>query len=303
MADNGDSWKLTIPCNKAEAEAAPLVDAPEEPGWPVIMTQEPDPDRPDDWLLEAYFDHEPGPVLITQVMALVPSAAGVEPQIEHLAAQDWVTMSQAGLEPVRAGRFFVHTPVHRDSVPTDAVAFEIDAGLAFGTGQHETTSGCLVLLDRLAERGVRIRNLIDVGTGTGLLAFAGMHLWPQAWAMATDIDPISIDVSRDNAAINNIPQGEEAGELTLAVADGMAHEAIAARAPFDLVVANILAGPLIDLAPSICETVESGGHVILAGLLATQADKVIDAYAVEGVTLIDRIDRGDWSCLLLCKRG
>ena len=113
MADNGDSWKLTIPCNKAEAEAAPLADAPEEPGWPVIMTQEPDPDRPDDWLLEAYFDHEPAAALIAQVLALVPSAAGMAPRIEHLAAQDWVTMSQAGLEPVRAGRFYVHTPVHR----------------------------------------------------------------------------------------------------------------------------------------------------------------------------------------------
>lgn len=303
MADQGDSWKLIMPCTKAEAEDAPLFEAPEEAGWPVIMTSEPDPDLPEEWLMEAYFDHEPSQELVAKVLALVPSSAGVAPRIEHLPAQDWVTMSQAGLEPVHAGRFFVHTPIHRDAIPADAVPFEIDAGLAFGTGQHETTSGCLILLDLLATRGVEARNLIDLGTGTGLLAFAALHLWPQALAIATDIDPISIDVSRDNAVVNHIALGEGPGELALAVADGMAHEAIAARAPYDLVIANILAGPLIDLAPSVCAGVAADGYVILAGLLATQAEKVASAYAAEGVLLEHRIVRGDWACLLLRKQG
>lgn len=304
MAEQGESWKLTIPCSKAEGEAIAMFDAPEdEPCWPVIMTSEPDPDQPDRWQMEAYFDHDPSPDLVARLLALLPSAAGHASVIEHLPPQDWVTMSQAGLEPVQAGRFFVHTPLHRDAIPADAVAFEIDAGLAFGTGQHETTSGCLILLDHLQDRQVVVTNLIDIGTGTGLLAFAAMRLWPGACAMATDIDPISIAVTRDNAEVNHIPLGDQPGMLALVVADGMEDAAIAVRAPFDLVIANILAAPLIDMAASICAGVARGGHVILAGLLGTQAGKVIAAYEAQGVRLDHRIDRGDWACLLLNKQG
>jgi ribosomal protein L11 methyltransferase len=314
MSDTGDSWKLTLPCSKAEAESIAMMDAPDEnsgditdeqAGWPVIMTSEPDPDRPDDWQLEAYFDHDPAPALIAQVAALAPSATGIAPIIAHLPPDDWVTMSQAGLEPVMAGRFFVHTPQHRDAVPNGAVAFEIDAGLAFGTGQHETTSGCLILIDHLeamlATQGATVTRHVDLGTGTGLLAFAAMHVWPDAIAVATDIDPISIDVTADNAAINHVLLGNAPGQLQLAVADGTDHPVVQAHAPFDLVIANILAGPLIDMAADIAGIARSNGHIILAGLLITQADKVIAAYAAQGASLIHRIERGDWACLLLQK--
>ena len=150
-----DSWKVTLPCTKAEAEAltediVPLamLDSP-----PVLMTSEPDPERPDDWRMDAYFEDEPGPDDIALLLGLVPSAGGIAPVVEQLGDEDWVTLSQAGLEPIHAGRFFVHTPVHRDAVPAGAVAFEIDAGRAFGTGQHETTTGCLLALDRLKATG------------------------------------------------------------------------------------------------------------------------------------------------------
>jgi ribosomal protein L11 methyltransferase len=226
----------------------------------------------------------------------------VRPSAERLGDEDWVTLSQAGLMPIRAGRFFVHTPSHRDEVPTNAVAFEIDAGRAFGTGQHETTTGCLIALDRLKAQGARAANLADIGTGTGLLAFAAMHLWPTAAAAASDIDPIAIEVAAANAAINHVSLGRARGQLELVVAAGMDDRRLRARAPYDLVIANILAGPLIDLAPSLARALAPGGRLILAGLLATQADKVAAAYRRQGMAPAMRIEGGDWPTLVMRKR-
>ncbi|PTQ10852.1 50S ribosomal protein L11 methyltransferase [Sphingomonas oleivorans] len=299
------SWKLTLPCNKEEAEALSGhvaafddMDAP-----PVLMTSEPDPARPDDWQLDAYFEGEPDPATIALIRELVPSARGIEALIEPVEDADWVTISQNWLEPIRAGRFFVHTAAHADAVPAETVAFHIEAGRAFGTGHHETTTGCLLMLDRLAEDGAIFANIADIGTGTGLLAFAARALWPQARIIASDIDPVSIDVSEENAVANGIPTGEGPDHLELIVAPGVEHERLQARAPYDLLIANILAGPLIDLAPSFCAAVAPGGSVILAGLLDHQADAVIAAYADEGLLPADRIDRGDWPTLRLKKQS
>jgi len=291
------SWRVTLHCTRAEAEAVPDSDALfamlETP--PVIVADEPDPHAPDDWRIHAYFEDQPS---TQELILLTRLAYGSEPELEHLGDTDWVTLSQAGLEPIRAGRFFVHTPIHRDAIPPGATAFEIDAGLAFGTGQHDTTAGCLAVLDALASKGHRAENIADIGTGTGLLAFAALALWPQAKAIATDIDPISIDVTADNAAINAVPLGQAPGQLLLAVADGMDHPLLAARAPFDLLIANILAGPLIDLAPAFAAAVTPGATLILAGLLDTQADGVIAAYAEQGMEVVERGD-GEWCVLVL----
>jgi ribosomal protein L11 methyltransferase len=296
------SWKASLPCTKAEAEriaeAAPDFDGYDEP--PVLMTSEPDPDRPDEWRLDAYFDREPDADALAQVAALAPSAT-VAPVVEALPDEDWVTLSQQGLEPIRAGRFFVHTPAHRDSVPEDAIAFEIDAGRAFGTGQHETTTGCLEALDRLKETGLSFANLADIGTGTGLLAFAALSLWPKAKATASDIDPVSIAVTEENAAINRIPLGTGAGEIELVVADGMDEPRLKARAPYDLLIANILAGPLIHLAPGFAKAIVPGGRIVLAGLLTTQAEAVAAAYRRQGFAGIFAIERRDWTILAMRK--
>jgi ribosomal protein L11 methyltransferase len=221
-----------------------------------------------------------------------------EPQVEQLAEDDWVTMSQSGLKPIRAGRFFVHTPTHRGAAPVGTIPFEIAASLAFGTGQHATTAGCLAALDSLQRNGCEFANIADVGTGTGLLAFATLALWPGARCIATDIDPISIDVSRGNAAINGVAVGHRPGQLLLAVADGMDSPLLAARAPFDLIVANILAGPLVELAPAFAAALAPGGMIILAGLLDNQADAVIAAYEPHGLTAGDR-GTGEWPVLIL----
>lgn len=293
------SWRVTLCCTRAEAEALPESEElfPYSESPPVIVAEEPDPHAPNDWRIHAYFADQPS----TQELILLRRlAANSEPDVEHLGEDDWVTMSQAGLEPIRAGRFFVHTPTHRDERPAGAIAFEIDAGLAFGTGQHDTTAGCLAALDRLHSDGTSFRNIADIGTGTGLLAFAALALWPKARAIATDIDPISIDVTKENAAVNGIALGHEPGQLLLAVADGMDHPLLAARAPFDLLIANILAGPLVDLAPAFAAAVTSGATLILAGLLDSQADNVIAAYEAQDCKLVDR-STGEWCILILTR--
>ena len=292
------SWRVSLDCTRAEAENLP--DAgdlfPDADNPPVLVADEPDEKRPDAWRIHAYFDRQPGWEELKRLEGL---AADSDPVIERLdEATDWVTASQAGLDPIRAGRFFVHTPPHYKDRPEGATCFEIDAGLAFGTGQHATTAGCLAALDRLQAQDKSFANIADIGTGTGLLAFAALALWPKAKCIATDIDPIAVDVSRDNAAINGVHLGHGEGELLLAVADGMDSAMLTARAPFDLLIANILAGPLIELAPAFAKATVPGGTIILAGLLDTQADAVVEAYLAEGCTVVER-GLGEWTVLVL----
>ncbi|RZV49255.1 MAG: 50S ribosomal protein L11 methyltransferase, partial [Sphingomonadaceae bacterium] len=191
-------------------------------------------------------------------------------------------------------------PMHHHLRPDGATSFEIDAGLAFGTGQHATTKGCLEALDRLEQAGASFSNVADIGTGTGLLAFSALALWPEAKAIATDIDPVAVAVSEENAVINQIAIGHGEGQLLLATADGMAHPMIAARAPYDLLIANILAGPLKELAEDFTKALAPGGTVILAGLLDTQAQDVIAAYEERGMT-VKESGQGEWRVLVLEK--
>jgi ribosomal protein L11 methyltransferase len=259
---------------------------------PVLVADEPDEARPNDWLIHAYFDHHPTADDLTSLAAL---GAG-EWHVQQLGEADRVTMSQAGLQPIRAGRFHVHTPTYAPD--PERINFEIDAGLAFGTGQHATTAGCLEALDRLCTEGLHFVNIADIGTGTGLLAFAALALWPEARAIATDIDPIAVDVACDNAAINGIALGHNAGELLITTADGMDSPMLAARAPFGLIIANILAGPLIELARDFAKSLAPGGTIILAGLLDTQAEAVAAAYEKLGLRLTHR-GPGEWPVLVL----
>lgn len=295
------SWKLTLPCTRAEAEALE-VDATGLDPAPVLLTSETIEDDHDSWQLEAYFDGKPNSAALAAVQALVPSAAGVKAVAYKIRDADWVTMSQAGIEPVHAGRFYVHTGTNKGAIPAGATAFRIDAGLAFGTGTHETTSGCLKTLDALKTSGKRVRNLLDLGTGTGLLAFAAMHLWPGAYATASDIDPKSVEVTADNADLNGVALGDAPGELALAAAAGMEHPLLIGRAPYDLIIANILAGPLIELAPNVSMALAEGGTLVLAGLLGKQADAVAHAYRRQGLRLAGRIDTGEWPALRFVKR-
>ena len=290
------SFRVTIPCSRAQGEAIGAMD--DLPGFgddpPVLVADEPDESKPDDWLIHAYFDHHP----TLDDIALLAGLGSGAPVLQQLGDANWVALSQAGLQPIRAGRFYVHTPMQSGTIPAGTVPLEIDAGLAFGTGQHATTAGCLAALDALERGGRRFANAADIGTGTGLLAFAALALWPEAKCIATDVDPVAIDVARDNAAINRVSLGHGPGELLLAVADGMDSPLLAARAPFDLIVANILAGPLIELAPDFAKALAPGGTIILAGLLDTQSEAVAAVYEILGLVLTDR-GSGQWPVLVL----
>jgi ribosomal protein L11 methyltransferase len=299
------AWRLTVPCTRLEAQA--IMEADEEslfPGLaqaPVLSASEPDPARPALWHLEAYFGYEPEEADIAAVKALVPGATFADVKLLPLPATDWVSQSQAGMAPIIAGRFRVRNSA-QDGVESGRIDLLVSASRAFGTGQHETTRGCLMMLDRLRRRGMRFGNVADIGTGTGLLAFAALRLWPRAHAIASDIDPVAIAVAAGNAAVNGIALGSGSGALVLRAAPGVDDDRLVARAPYDLVIANILAGPLVELAPGLSTQLAEGGMLVLAGLLDVQADRVIAAYRARGVMLIARIDQGDWPTLLLRKR-
>ena len=293
------TWKLTFACKRAEADLF-TGDVPELADFdppPVVMTSEPDESKPDDWQLDVYTEEHPPQALIEAVSALLPSAGGANTLVE-LADEDWVTRSQAGLDPVEAGRFFVHTAADAERLPPGRIGLQIEAGLAFGTGQHATTTGCLLTLDALE---LAPKNALDLGTGTAILALAVVKAWPESVVTASDIDPVAIKVSRENTEVNMVNIGQAAGEIALYVADGLEDVALAARGPFDLVVANILAGPLIEMAPSIAAALAPGGTLILAGLLAGQAEAVEAAYRNCGVTPASRTVIGEWPTLRLLK--
>ncbi len=298
------SWLLTLPCTRKEAEALheddewlSLFDPP-----PSVVAEEIEAFNDTKWRLKAYFPDKPEKEVVAEIQNRIPSAANAKAVVEELPDEDWLVLSQQGLQPVYAGRFYVHTSTNKTSVPAGAVPFLIEASRAFGTGGHETTSGCLAMLDRMKRVGKRFDLIADIGTGTGLLTFAAQYLWPRAYLTASDIDPVSVEVTAENAHINNIALGASPGELALCVATGTDHPLIRQRAPYDLVIANILAGPLIELAPSLASILDEGGSLILAGLLDTQAAGVLSAYRMCGFRLQQRCDMGDWPCLWLVKR-
>lgn len=298
-----DSWKIVLPCSRAEAAAIEAAD--ELPGLvdpPVLLTHELDPSRPDQWQLEVFFPSPPDAMTIAAIEALVPSAASQATRVERVADADWVTLSQAGLEPIAAGRFFIHTAGHAHAVPVGSVALLIEAGRAFGTGHHETTTGCLWAIERLARQGRRFGRILDLGTGTGLLAFAAARVWPRAHVVASDIDPVSIEVAAGNAAVNQITLGRRPGQVELRVAAGLGDRRIAA-APYGLILANILAQPLITLAADITSALEPGGSLVLAGLLTSQARNVEEAYRRQGLRIERRDGRGEWAILQLRRPG
>ena len=296
------AWKLLALAPRSVIEAALLAheDAADWDPDIVIAGSEVAEDKPNDWQLEAWLPRKPAcddKAAVARLFAKAPTF-----RIEELPETDWLTTSQTGLEPIRAGRFYVHTPEHPPLNEAGMRDYSIPASQAFGTGQHATTAGCLAMLSEMKARGVVVKNLADIGTGTGLLAFAALHLWPRAFATASDIDDVCLSVVDENARANGMAQGGRPGELTMLVADGMDHPLLEARGPYDLIIANILAGPLIDLAPHFAKSLVPGGHLVLAGLLTTQEAQVRAAARRAGLRIAERLVSGDWSILWLRQR-
>ena len=295
-------WSLSLGCNRADAEAMPDIGEvfPDLADPPSLNVEEPDPDRPDAWVLTAYFNGKPDAVLVDRVTALFPSA--IEIVLAPLPDADWTTLSQRNLDPVRAGRFLVHTRAHGDAVRPGDIAIAIEAGLAFGTGQHATTHGCLLALDRLGKhRG--FARIVDLGTGTGVLAIAAARRWKRSRTIASDIDPVSIAVTRANLRDNKVAAGRGPGRIELVVAAGMQHRRLAAGARYDLIIANILAPPLVAISRPVSAALAPGGVLVLAGLLRSQAVRVRAAYRKHGlVPLAPQSRCGEWPCVVLTRK-
>lgn len=296
------SWKLTSYAKKPVIQAA-LLAHDEREDWDfdlVVSGREIDEEHPQDWVLEAWYPNKPG---VAQKTAIAELFQGDPPKfsVEKLPDEDWLVLSQQGVDPIKAGRFHVHTPDHKPVEGAENLC--VPASQAFGTGQHETTAGCLAMLHAMKRQGVIARNMADIGTGTGLLAFAALRLWPNALATASDIDVVCAEVVSDNCDLNDVKLGARRGELTMVIADGMGDPLLDARGPYDLLIANILAGPLVDLAPDFAEAVAPSGHVLLAGLLTEQENRVRRAYRKAGFRLASRLVNGDWSILWLRKRS
>lgn len=247
------------------------------------------------WLLECYFASQPDEAAVRDMIRPVVGAEADAATFAAIDQKDWVAASLEGLQPVRAGRFLVHGAHDRHRVRPNDLALEIEAALAFGTGHHGTTRGCLLALaDELARR--RPLRVLDVGTGTGILAFAAAKATRRR-VVAGDIDPVAIAVARDNARANGV-----APHLTLYVGPGVRHPAAAPVRAFDLVFANILAKPLKRLAPSLAARVAPGGTLVLSGLLGRDVPGVLSACRAQGFALAKRRDLEGWAALTL-KRG
>ena len=251
---------------------------------------------PDGWSVEAHFAGVPDEAAVRAcVAAAAGEDAGAALGFETVAATDWIAASLRGLKPVLAGRFTVHGAHDRAAVAPNRMGIEIEAALAFGTGHHGTTRGCLLALDRIVKTR-RPRRVLDVGTGTGVLAIAAAKALRRP-VLASDIDPEAVGIARANARLNGA-----APWVTCLHAAGLTDRRIHARAPFDLVFANILLPPLKRLARPLARLMAPNARVILSGLLATQENAALAAYRAHGLLLVRRIPLDEWVTLVLAKR-
>ena len=287
MSTSPPLWKASVTVAKVRrADVMALFElAPPKP-QAVLIAEDP---FGADATVEALYDSEPDEALLSLLVGGSVTAA-------PLPDRDWIRQSQIGLHPVRAGRFFLYGAHDAGRVPHGVIPICIEAGLAFGTGHHETTALCLKALS-LSARRERPRSVLDLGCGSGVLAIAAAKLW-RLPVIATDIDPIAVEVARDNCRSNGV------GPLVrAAVADGLEHPAIRANAPYELILANILASPLTRLAPALSAALARGGTAVLSGLLRSQETLVQSYYRTQGMVFRQALREGPWSALVLERPG
>ncbi len=279
--------RLYLTATKAEADRifAVLETVFEDDGLPLAVL-ELDEER-DLHEVSLYADGDIEPVEVRLKAELTALGLSQPVEREVLPDVDWVARSLEGLKPVRAGRFLVHGAHDRQKRHAGDIAIEIEAGLAFGTGHHGTTAGCLAMLERVAIRE-KPRNALDLGTGSAVLAIALARL-AHIPVLATDIDPVAVDVAAANARLNHVSSLVET-----VTAPGFHHPIFAARAPFDLIVANILARPLMKLAPEMAKYLTPGGSIVLSGILDRQRDAVVAAYTGQQFRHVRTTHREGW---------
>ncbi len=244
------------------------------------------------WEVGAYFQGAPD----SAGLALLAAMHGAKPfAVSELPEEDWVAKVRRELTPVEAGRFFVYGGHDADRLPEDRIGLLIEASMAFGTGHHGTTQGCLLALDQLLSDGGLEGPVLDLGCGTAVLAMAAAHEMDTT-VLASDIDEVAVEVARANLAANDM-----VGQVTCFEAAGLDHKAIASVAPFGLIFANILKAPLIALSPGITASLNPGGIAILSGILNEQADEVVEVYRQNGNTELSRREIGEWTTTILQK--
>ncbi|MGH1466438.1 MAG: 50S ribosomal protein L11 methyltransferase [Cognatishimia sp.] len=242
------------------------------------------------WEVGGYFTERPDEMSLT----LLQVALGAKPfAISELPDEDWVAKVKRELSPVQAGRFFVYGSHDADKVPADCEPLLIEAAMAFGTGHHGTTLGCLKALDRLMDLGFVGKNVADIGCGTAVLGMAAARVWPNT-VLVSDIDEVAVDVALANVTANNLQ-----GRIRCYEAAGFEHPDLLNKAPFDLVFANILKAPLVMLAPDMGRNIGKDGYAILSGILNEQADDVVAAYGDHGFEVRTREEIGEWTTLTL----
>ncbi len=276
------------PAAEALGEALESLVTPEPTGVGVFEVE----DGSGLWEVGAYFIEAPDEI----ALALLAAAHNAKPfAVSELPETDWVAHVKRELSPVEAGRFFVYGSHDADKLPADRVGLLIEAAMAFGTGHHGTTLGCLLALEEISAAAPKTK-IADIGCGTAVLAMGAAHIWPGAVVVASDIDPVAVDVAEANLAVNGMT-----GKVQCIEAAGMDHPDLAQHAPYDLIFANILKGPLIELAPDLAGSLGAGGHLILSGLLIEQAEDIIAAYTAQGLSLVARREIGEWAALTLTR--
>ena len=244
------------------------------------------------WEVGAYFSEKPDDISLALLAAVFQAE---EFKISELPQIDWVSKVQRSLKPVVAGRFFVYGSHDSDKVPPDCEPLLIEASMAFGTGHHGTTKGCLLALEQLIKVGFKAKNVIDVGCGTAVLAMAAARIF-SANVIASDIDSVAHSVAKMNINANGLDQNIQCFE-----ASGFAHEQIKTKNPFDLIFANILLAPLLAIATDISKYSLSGGYVVLSGILSEQAELVVNKYTGVGFSLSNQIEIGEWVTIIFRK--
>ena len=292
MNDTGDDatlWQLRfpIPLDAVEEVLAVLDDEAQS----FATYEEDDGDWRCEIITRAAPDRERWRAVLEEALGDVAPAAA-EIVIEPVAEQDWLEATKRSFPPIAVGRFWVHGSHVEEAPPAGTVPLRIDAGTAFGSGEHGSTMGCLMAIDELARRR-RFKRVLDMGCGSAILAIAALTCWPTARAYACDLDADSVTAAAANARDNGVDQ-----RLRTAVADGYDRPELQRADRFDLVLANILAGPLAEMAPDLAHTLAPGGHAVLAGLLNAQAHQVVAAHRRQGLVLESRRDVGPWSTLV-----
>ncbi|WDR03824.1 50S ribosomal protein L11 methyltransferase [Devosia algicola] len=284
--------QLSAPLTKDQAYA--LVDAVMERDDLALTASAHENEETGEWFFEATCDSPPDMESFSELARLTLGGT-VDFSVEPIDPEiNWVARSLEGLAPVIAGGFYVYGSHETAPVPAGYTAMRIDAAMAFGTGHHETTTGCLEAIERTLKRR-KPRNMLDVGTGTGVLAIA-LAKKLKTPVLATDIDPVSVITTAENAEYNGV------GRLIIPLeATGLDHQTITQNRPYDMIVANILAGPLVQLAPAMGQVADHGATIILSGILQHQAARVISAYARQGVVLRHKIIKKEWATLILEK--